>query len=230
MLSPSNLRKIIRTHTARFARLRSDASDWSNNVIQRQAERSLRTRFGDWREILYYRGQREIIALIFGEVSIRENIPCRVHSSCMSAHVLNSVECDCREQMEIAQRYIRDSGRGLVIILDQDGKGNGHRALMLAARMATEQSISQEAAYSRLGFRSDARDYAEAAEVLTDLEVSSIELLTNNPDKEAQLRKAGISVASTRQVALDLQSFPQLRQYYNEKAKLGHNVPCTLSI
>ncbi|HZY59635.1 MAG TPA: hypothetical protein VFE56_07730 [Candidatus Binataceae bacterium] len=198
-------------------------------MIQRQAERGLRTRFGDWREILYYRGQREIIALIFGEVSGRENIPCRVHSSCLSAHLLNSVECDCREQMEIAQSYIRDSGRGLVVILDQDGKGNGHLALMLAARMATEKSISQAAAYRQLGFKADARDYAEAAEVLTDLEVSSIELLTNNPDKEAQLRKAGISVASTRQVVLDLQSFPQLRQYYDEKAKLGHNVSCALS-
>ena len=96
--------------------------------------------------------------------------------------------------------------------------------------MATENSISQETAYRQLGFKSDARDYAEAAEVLTDLEVSSIELLTNNPDKESQLRKAGISVASTRQVVLDLQSFPQLQQYYDEKAKLGHNVPCALFI
>lgn len=193
-------------------------------MIIRAAERSLRTRFGDWREILYYRGQREIIALVFGEVSGKDKILCRVHSSCLSAHVLNSTECDCREQMEIAQRYIADNGSGLVIILDQDGKGNGHLALMLAARMASGESISQEEAYCRLGFESDARHYAEAAEVLVELGVLSIELLTNNPDKELQLRKAGISVVGTRQVALDLQLFPQLRQYYDEKAKLGHNV------
>jgi 3,4-dihydroxy 2-butanone 4-phosphate synthase/GTP cyclohydrolase II len=127
--------------------------------------------------------------------------------------------------MEIAQRYIANNGRGLVIILDQEGKGNGHRALMLAARMASDESISQDEAYRLLGFEPpDMRDYTQAAEVLADLKVSSIELLTNNPDKECQLRKAGIWVVSTTQVALDLELYPQLRRYYDEKAKLGHNV------
>jgi 3,4-dihydroxy 2-butanone 4-phosphate synthase/GTP cyclohydrolase II len=127
--------------------------------------------------------------------------------------------------MEIAQHYIADNGCGLVIILDQEGKAHGHRALMLAARMSSDQGISQDEAYRLLGFRPpDARDYTEAAEVLTDLGVSSIELLTNNPDKECQLRKAGVSVASTTQVALDLKSYPQLKRYYDEKAKLGHNI------
>jgi len=126
--------------------------------------------------------------------------------------------------MAISQRYIADTGYGLIILLDQDGKGNGHLALMLSARMASEKSISQDEAYRQLGFEPDARNYVEAVEVLTELGVSSIELLTNNPDKEQLLRKAGISVVGTKQVALDLQSFPQLRQYYDEKAKLGHNV------
>ena len=193
-------------------------------MIIRMAERSLRTRSGDWQEILYYRGQREIIALVHGEVRGKAKVPCRVHSSCLSAHVLDSVECDCREQMAISQRYIADTGYGLIILLDQDGKGNGHLALMLSARMASEKSISQDEAYRQLGFEPDARNYVEAVEVLTELGVSSIELLTNNPDKEQLLRKAGISVVGTKQVALDLQSFPQLRQYYDEKAKLGHNV------
>ena len=192
--------------------------------MERAAERRLHTRFGDWREILYRRGRREIMVLIFGDVHGREQVPCRVHSMCLSAHVLNSAECDCREQMEIAQRYISDNGFGLVIVLDQEGKGNGHQALILAARKATEESITQDKAYRLLGFDPDARDYAEAVEVLVELKVSSIELLTNNPDKEAQLRKAGIPVAGTRQVALDLQLFPKLRRYYDEKAKLGHNV------
>jgi GTP cyclohydrolase II len=121
-------------------------------------------------------------------------------------------------------------GQRCVVVLDQDGKGNGHLALMQAARMATEESISQGEAYRLLGYKPDARDYTEAVEVLSDLKVSSIELLTNSPDKESQLRKAGISVVGTRQVALDLQTFPQLRQYYEERAKLGHNVPCALPI
>jgi len=194
-------------------------------MIERAAERRLNTRFGNWREILYRREQREIIALILGEVREEEKVPCRIHSSCLSAHVLNSTECDCREQMEIAQRYIANYGRGLVIVLDQEGKGNGHRALMLAATMASDQSISQDEAYRLMGFEPpDRRDYTEAAEVLADLEVSSIELLTNNPGKEYQLRKAGVSVVSTTQVALDVELHPQLRRYYDEKAMLGHNV------
>jgi len=199
-------------------------SDTSMDGIERAAERRLLTRFGDWHEILYHRGGREIIALIFGDVSEREQVPCRVHSMCLSAHVLNSIECDCREQMELAQRYITSSGYGLVIVLDQEGRGNGHKALILAARKAVEESITQDEAYRLAGFESDARDYGEAAEILADLKVSSIELITNNPDKESQLRKAGVSVAGTRQVALDLQLFPQLRQYYRDKAIRGHNI------
>jgi GTP cyclohydrolase II len=198
-------------------------------MIIRVAERRLHTRSGEWQEVLYYRGQREIIALILGEVSGRRMVPCRVHSACLSAHVLNSDECDCREQMEMAQRYIAKKGCGLIIVLDQDGKGNGHLALMLSARMALEESISQEEAYRRLGFEADARNYAEAVEVLAELGVSSIELLTNNPNKEQQLKDAGVIVEGTRQVALDLQSFPHLRPYYDAKAKLGHNVGVPLT-
>ena len=174
--------------------------------------------------MLYQQGDHEIVALVYGEVRGKDNVFCRVHSSCLSAHVLNSVECDCREQMEISQQYIVANGCGLVIVLDQDGKGNGHGALMLAARLASEESISQEEAYRRLGFEPDARDYTEAAEVLMALGVSSIELLTNSPDKEARLRKAGIAVTRARQVALDLESFPQLKRYYDEKTRLGHNI------
>ncbi len=192
--------------------------------MERTAERSLRTRFGYWQEILYRRGQQETMVLIYGDVHGKERVPCRVHSMCLSAHVLNSAECDCREQMEISQSYISDNGFGLIIVLDQEGKGNGHRALILAACKATEESITQNEAYRLLGFRPDGRDYADAVEVLVNLKVSSIELLTNNPDKEAQLRKAGIQVVATRQVALDLQLFPQLKQYYDEKVKLGHNI------
>lgn len=219
---------------AGLSSVRSMPPDRRNNTIKRVAERRLRTRFGDWQEVLYARvnrkarEERAIIALIFGEVRGKEKVLCRVHSSCLSAHVLNSAECDCREQMEIAQKQIANDGCGLVIILDQDGKGNGHRALMLAAKLAAEQSISQKDAYQQLGFKPDARDYAEAAEVLTELGVASIVLLTNNPDKENRLRNSGISVVDTRQVALDLEKYPLLRRYYDEKAEQGHNVGVSL--
>lgn len=94
------------------------------------AERELKTRCGVFREILYYDGQTESIAIVMGEVENESNVMCRIHSSCISAHVFNSVECDCREQMEAAQAMIQKAGKGVVIYLDQEGKGNGHLALI----------------------------------------------------------------------------------------------------
>src|SRR5690349_8113159 len=116
-------------------------------MIKREAERRLSTRFGNWQEILYRRGQREIVVLLLGEVREGEGVPCRIHSSCLSAHVLNSIECDCREQMEMAQSYIATQKCGIIIVLEQEGMGNGHQALMLAAKMASDESISQDRAY-----------------------------------------------------------------------------------
>ena len=99
-------------------------------MIIRLGTRELRTKFGTYKEILYYDGQKESIALVMGDVEDGENILCRVHSHCIGAHVFNSIECDCREQMEAAQAMIEKEGCGVIVWLDQEGKGNGHLALM----------------------------------------------------------------------------------------------------
>src|SRR4028119_208440 len=99
-------------------------------MIFRLAERDLKTKFGNFREILYYDGQSESIALVMGETEAQENVFCRIHSSCVSAHVFNSIECECREEMETSQSLIEQKGQGIIIWLDQEGKGNGHLALM----------------------------------------------------------------------------------------------------
>lgn len=193
-------------------------------MIKRLAERFLRTSFGTWREILYYDGQAESIALVYGDVSAEEAVPCRVHSACISAHVFNSVECDCREQMALAQGYIEAHGNGVLIWLDQDGRGNGHLALMLAARLAEEESIPQTEAYVKLGYAGDKRDYRQAAKILRDLRVSSVELLSDSPDKAAGLAERGVVVTGTRSVSLDLARHPELRTYYLDKAARGYNI------
>lgn len=193
-------------------------------MIRKLGERSLRTTIGVWREVMYYRGQRESIALVYGTVEGRDRVPFRVHSSCFSAHVLNSIECDCREQMVLAQEYIASVGYGCIIVLDQEGKGNGHLALMLATRLASEKSLPQAEAYRRLGFPSEARRYDDVAEILNDLKILSVEILTNNPEKEMQLRNLGISMTGNRRVAVDLTRFPHLQKYYDEKKEQGHRV------
>ena len=88
-------------------------------MIIRLAERNLKTKFGNYLEILYYDGQSESIALVMGNVEAQEKVFCRIHSSCVSAHVFNSIECDCREQMEMSQSLIEQKGQGIIIYLDQ---------------------------------------------------------------------------------------------------------------
>jgi GTP cyclohydrolase II len=160
-------------------------------MIIRLAEGTLQTKFGTFTQILYYDGQKETIALVMGEVAHKENVLCRVHSHCISAHVFNSIECDCREQMEMSQRLIQEAGSGVVIWLDQQGKNNGHLAL-LQSRKLKDEGLSQAEAYVKLGYPADARSYIRAAEILRELQVQSITLMTNNPEKVSQLREDGL--------------------------------------
>lgn len=171
-------------------------------MIIRLAEGPLQTRFGEFSEILYYDGQKEMIALVMGDVAGGENILCRVHSHCIAAHIFNSIQCDCREQMEMAQRLIQEAGRGLIIWLDQEGRNNGHLAL-LQSRKLKEEGLSQTAAYVRLGYAADARSYIRASEILRELRIQSITLMTNNPEKASQLRSDGLMVAGIQPLAIN---------------------------
>lgn len=170
-------------------------------MIIRLAERELKTKFGVFREILYYDGQRESIALVMGSVENAENILCRIHSSCISAHVFNSIECECREEMASSQSLIEQKGQGVIVWLDQEGKGNGHLALMESIKYKKE-GFSQSEAYKKAGFEADARNYRAAAEILFDLKVKSVVMLTNNAEKAEDLRRATIIVSDTKKIMI----------------------------
>ncbi|WP_338875823.1 GTP cyclohydrolase II RibA [Spirosoma sp. SC4-14] len=170
-------------------------------MIVKLAEGNLKTKFGEYHEVLFYNGQKESIALIMGDVNEAENVLCRVHSSCLFGHAFNSIECDCREQMEISQRLIQQAGQGVIIWLDQEGKGNGHFALLKSVEHK-RLGLAQADAYEAVGFKRDARDYAQAAEILRVLGVKSIRMLTNNPKKVETLTQHGITVAGTQATRL----------------------------
>jgi len=170
-------------------------------MIIRLAERHLKTKFGNYLEILYYDGQSESIALVMGNVEAQQNVFCRIHSSCVSAHIFNSVECECREEMETSQALIEQKGQGIIIYLDQEGKGNGHLALMASIKHK-KMGLSQSEAYKKVGFEADARSFRPAAEILSDLRVKSVVLLTNNPEKADDLRRASIIVSDTKEIAI----------------------------
>ena len=169
-------------------------------MIKRLASRDLKTKFGIFTEILYYDGQKESIALLAGDIS-GENVLCRVHSHCIGAHVFNSIECTCREEMEAAQKLIQMDGRGLIIWLDQEGKGNGHLALIESIPFKKE--FGQAEAYVKAGYKADARSYRPAAQILSDLKVRSIVLLTNGEGKAGEMEREAVSVSAIQPLHID---------------------------
>jgi len=170
-------------------------------LIVKIAEGNLKTKFGEYHEILFYDGLKESFALVMGDIQDEEGILCRVHSSCIFGHHFNSIECDCREQMEISQQLIQKEGKGIVIWLEQEGKGNGHFALLKSAHFK-RQGIQQAQAYEAVGFKKDARDFRAAAEILKELQVKSVRMLTNNADKVATLTQHGIRVVGIKPTVL----------------------------
>lgn len=193
-------------------------------MVVRLAEAPLRTKYGTFQEILYYDGQGESLAIVMGEVRDQEEVLCRLHSHCVSAHLFNSVECDCREQMAIAQAMVEQAGAGVIIWLDQEGRGNGHLAL-LRSRLLYNQGVPQSDAYVQLGYPADARQYTGAAAIVRDLGIRSVLLMTNSPRKVAGLQEAGIPIVGTRPVALDPGDDAGLRRFYADKLAQGHRLP-----
>lgn len=166
-------------------------------MIKLLATRDLRTRFGLFTENLYHDGQAESIALVMGDVEGEENVLCRIHSACIGGHVFNSVECECADEMAAAQSMIQAAGKGVIIYLDQEGKGNGHLALMKSTPFK-KAGHSQADAYKTAGYEADARSFRPAAQILNQLNVRSVVLITDNQDKAADLRALSINVAATR--------------------------------
>jgi GTP cyclohydrolase II len=165
-------------------------------VTIRLAERDIATKFGLFAEILYYDGQSESSGLVMGDISGHSEVLCRIHSACIGGHVFNSIECECADEMAAAQAAIQTAGRGVIVYLEQEGKGNGHLALMKSTPLK-KAGLSQNEAYEKAGFVADARSYRPAAEILADLNVRSVVLLTNNRDKAEALRAFSIAVSGT---------------------------------
>lgn len=193
-------------------------------MIRLLANGNLNTKFGEFTEYLFYDGRSESIALVRGDVASGTDVLCRVHSHCLPAHVFNSIECDCREQLALAQEKIAQAGRGLIVWLDQEGKGNGHMAELLSARYRSE-GVPQTEAYVRLGYQKDARSFVRAAEIIQYLGVGSVTLLTNNPAKVTALTEFGVTVSGSTELFIHPDN-PDLRRTYLDKVNnQNHAIP-----
>jgi len=99
-------------------------------MIVELAKGNLKTKYGTFQEKLFYDGQKETVVMYLGDIEGAEDVLCRVHSSCIFGHYFDSIKCDCQEQMDISQALIGKAGRGIIILMDQEGKGNGHFELL----------------------------------------------------------------------------------------------------
>lgn len=163
--------------------------------IERMVVTRLPTAEGLFHLYLYHnnRDDKEHMALVLGEVSGKEQVLTRVHSECFTGDVLGSRRCDCGEQLHNAMFLIAQEGRGVLLYLRQEGRGIGLLDKLRAYNLQ-DQGLDTVDANLQLGHQADERDYGVAALILADLQVRSIRLLTNNPDKIERLRELGVQV------------------------------------
>jgi 3,4-dihydroxy 2-butanone 4-phosphate synthase/GTP cyclohydrolase II len=191
-------------------------------IIERIADANLPTRFGNFRVIGYQStlDGREHVALVKGDLSGKANVLVRMHSECMTGDVFGSLRCDCGEQLAAAMQRIDEEGLGAVVYLRQEGRGIGLANKLKAYRLQDEGMDTVEA-NAELGFKPDLRDYGIGAQILLDLGLHSVRLLTNNPRKIVGLD--GYDIEVTGREALRVKPGEHNERYLDTKrAKLGH--------
>ncbi|MDQ2669772.1 MAG: bifunctional 3,4-dihydroxy-2-butanone-4-phosphate synthase/GTP cyclohydrolase II [Gemmatimonadota bacterium] len=194
----------------------------TEQLVHRVAEARLPTDFGDWRIIGYQNDVdgAEHVALVHGEVSGRERVLVRMHSKCLTGDVFGSLRCDCGPQLHRAMAAIQKEGHGVVVYLDQEGRGIGllNKLRAYALQDAGDDTVQ---ANQRLGFAPDLRNYGIGAQILRDLGLSSIRILTNNPRKLVGLDGYGLEIVE--RVPLIADPNDENRGYLASKRdKLGH--------
>lgn len=191
-------------------------------LVHRVAEASLPTPFGDFRVVGYQNDvdAREHIALVMGDVEGGDDVLVRVHSKCLTGDVFGSERCDCQSQLQAAMRQVAAEGSGVIVYLDQEGRGIGLLNKLKAYELQ-DRGLDTVEANEHLGFPADLRNYGIGAQILVDLGLERIRLLTNNPKKLSGLEGFGLEV--TGRVPLEADVTELNHQYLKAKRdKLGH--------
>ena len=194
----------------------------TERLVHRVADARLPTEMGTWR-IIGYRSDvdtHEHVALIFGDVQGGEGVLVRVHSRCLTGDVFHSMRCDCGWQLHSAMQMIAEEGRGVIVYLDQEGRGIGLLNKLKAYELQDAGADTVEA-NEQLGFKPDLRNYGIGAQILLDLGIRSIRPITNNPRKIVGLEGYGLRVDD--RVPIRAPANSENREYLEAKQnKLGH--------
>lgn len=191
-------------------------------LVKRVAEAMLPTVYGSFKIIVYLDvlDEREHLALIKGDIRGREKILVRVHSECLTGDVFSSLRCDCGEQLTRSLKMIERVGAGTLLYMRQEGRGIG-LSNKIKAYALQEQGLDTVEANEVLGYPADMRDYGMAAQILKDLGLNSIRLITNNPEKIRGLEEYGLSVIE--RIPIIIKANEKNRFYLEVKQKrMGH--------
>ena len=194
------------------------------SLIERGEEVMLPTEYGDFHLIPFLQTStgEEHVALIKGEWTEDESILVRMHSSCLTGDIFGSRRCECGEQLHEALRLVEKEGKGVIVYLNQEGRGIGLMAKAAAYKLQ-EEGYDTVDANLHLGYKADERDYGVGAQILRSLNVGKMRLLTNNPVKRIGLESYGLTV--TENVPLEVKPNKYNKFYMQtKKSKMGHNL------
>lgn len=212
------LREIAKEYHLPFLTI-ADLQEYVKNPASKPAEFvNLPTKYGNFMAKDYGDGN---LALVKGQLDLSEPVLVRLHSECETGDTFGSLRCDCGDQLHTAMQEISASGSGVLLYLDQEGRGIG-LGNKLKTYALQDQGVDTYDANKQLGFAPDERDYEKAAAMLKDLGIHAVNLLTNNPDKIAQLEKYGIKVA--KRTPLEMAANEEDQFYLETKRDKFHHL------
>ena len=193
-----------------------------DKLVSIAAETKLPTKFGEFRIIVFKNevDHKEHLMIVKGDVRGKSDVLMRIHSECLTGDVFGSHRCDCGEQLENALRCIEEQGEGIVIYMRQEGRGIG-LTNKIKAYTLQDQGYDTVEANVKLGFPPDMREYSLAAQMLRELDVKSVKLLTNNPEKNEDLERWGITVSKRVPIVIKANSI-NAKYLSTKKEKMRH--------